>query len=90
MADIEESSFAALEAGERQIAIELVSGREYLEAKASIMEPIDKFLAAVRDRTDEEIATAGERTVELSRILLGLVTAVLVCVIALAALWRRQ
>ena len=90
LADIEGSAFAALEAGQQQIAVELVSGGEYLKAKASIMEPIDQFLAAVRDRTGQEIVQAQEQTARLSSALLGVVVALLSAVITLAVVWRRQ
>jgi adenylate cyclase len=89
LADIEGSAFAALEAGEQQIAVELVTGSEYLQAKASIMEPINQFLAAVQDRTSDEIAGAQEQPSRLSAAVLAVVVVLLGATIALGVLWRR-
>ena len=54
---------------ERAMAIALLHGQEYNEAKASIMDPIGRFTNAVDERTRAELALLNTRA---SRMLFGL------------------
>ena len=87
---LEKRAFAAGEAGDLKLAVELVYGSAYQSALASIYGPIEEFRAELRNRLARESA-AAQRQVVFSRWLArGLILADVVLVVALLVLFYRR
>jgi methyl-accepting chemotaxis protein len=90
LAEIESDAFAAVQAGEPEIAAELVGNEEYFRAKAAIMEPIDRFLDSVVQRTSDEAASRLDNVRILINVLAGVSLVLLATVVTLVVVRMRS
>lgn len=74
LAELENEAFAAVVAGERELAIDLVFGSSYLNEKARIMEAIAAFTTFADDRT--RVDTGPVDAARRMTVLLAMLTAV--------------
>jgi signal transduction histidine kinase len=74
---------------QRSRAEDLVYSRDYLQAKAAIMEPIDEFLADVDQRTAGDVQAALSRTQALALVLILLGLAFTASLVAAYQVLRR-
>ncbi|MGB6911086.1 MAG: hypothetical protein WBE01_15395, partial [Methyloceanibacter sp.] len=62
----EEGTFTKIKAPDRELALQILFGEEYHQAKSDIMKPIDEFLLASDKRTTNALADAQEERRSLS------------------------
>ena len=85
LTEMENEAFAAVAAGDLDVAQQLLHSPAYHQAKADIMLPIQRFVQAMEQRTSAEIAALLARQDRLNRIFLATVAALVVLVaVALA------
>lgn len=85
LTEMENDAFAAVAAGDLDVAQQLLHSPAYHQAKADIMLPIQRFVQAMEQRTSAEIAALLARQDRLNRVFLATVAALVVLVaVALA------
>jgi len=88
---LENQSFAAVRRGDIPKAIEIVYGQQYLEAKASIMEPIAECRRAMEQRLTAEAADLAEHARRLDNVaLVALLTNAITILSVLLLFYRRR
>jgi PAS domain S-box-containing protein len=65
-------AFSVVKDPDREMAIRLLFGKEYHQAKSAIMEPIDEVLRRVDERTSTALAVAQEEQASLTSVLVFL------------------
>ncbi|MET3129817.1 diguanylate cyclase (GGDEF)-like protein/PAS domain S-box-containing protein [Oxalobacteraceae bacterium GrIS 1.11] len=89
---LERQAFAAMKSGleaDREHAIGLLYGRPYIEAKASIMAPIQRFTDAIDARTKNDLNALQRRLERQVMLLIALVATALLGVGGIIAYTRR-
>jgi methyl-accepting chemotaxis protein len=74
----EDGRFSVVGEPDRELALEILFGEQYHEAKSSIMRPIDNTLQSVHDRTSTAVAAAQREQARLRSVLVFLLAALLV------------
>jgi signal transduction histidine kinase len=71
-------AFTAVREPDRELALQILFGEEYLRAKSAIMKPIKAFLVESENRTRRVVAEAQAEHRSLSRVLVSLFTGAVV------------
>ncbi len=88
---LERQAFAAMGGGDRQTALALVYGVDYVQAKDSIMSPLDEARHLIDTRLRERIALLANQAQLVDAVALGLlIVTVLVVLASLQLFYRRR
>ncbi|WP_455231248.1 hypothetical protein [Geopseudomonas aromaticivorans] len=88
---LERQAFAAMVGGDRQTALALVYGVDYVQAKDAIMSPLDEARHLIDTRLRERIALLANQAQLVDAVALGLlIVTVLVVLASLQLFYRRR